>query len=111
MRKRDANRSRMVLGGGMALIAIPVLLAGCASLPGLGGKKPPASVASHISAAQSGNGFVCTGDAGGFGCSCKWGHPNDPVYSCTGMEALCKAFGSRVECDDQWCYCGGVYKQ
>ena len=77
--------------------------------------EPPKSPTTQVAAARAGNGFVCSGDGTGFGCACRWGPPANPspfdkLYSCSGMDDLCKRLGGKTECDDQWCACAVVYQ-
>ncbi len=106
-----AKRPKALLLSSIAWCALLMFFAACASRQhGEASQEATAQVAANVSAAQAGSGFVCTGDTTAFGCACKWGEPASSIYSCTGMEALCKVFGSKVECGAIWCTCGGVYR-
>ena len=86
-----------------------LLFAACASRqPERVSQAVAAQVKAQISAAQAGNGFVCTVQEGIGACVCKWGIPAGSPYSCGGMESLCKKLGGQVECGDIWCGCAFV---
>ena len=95
----------------VALCALLLFFAACASQQrGAASPELSAQVRAQVSAAQPGRGFICDGTDQIFACECKWGIPDSDIYSCKGMEALCKALGSKVECDDIWCTCSGIYR-
>jgi hypothetical protein len=104
-----ANRRKAVLFSSIVSCALLLFLAACASRqPERVSQEAAAQMKAQMSAAQAGNGFVCTveGDIGA--CTCKWGISPRSPYSCGGMESLCKKLGGQVECGDVWCGCGFV---
>jgi hypothetical protein len=107
--QHTVTRSRALVLVCGALVAL-AFFASCSRTSSTGTNgHPTKDTSAFIKAAQQGTGFLCTGDTSAAGCVCKWGHPDDPIYSCSGMEALCKAMGTKVECGDLWCSCGFAY--